>query len=110
MSGHSANRADLEGRGEDAASWEDVAEAFREIELGLVRDDPDFVRRLRRLERADFVNVVSVFALLAVTAVLLVVGFATQSAWALVTGGLALVASFTVDDRYQRRFGSRSPG
>lgn len=107
MSGRGANRGDQPKSGEAEISLP-VTQAFREIELGLLRDDPDFSERYRRLERADVTHALAVFLLLSVSAVFLIVGLATQSGSMLFGGGFALVASFAVDDHYQRKYGSRS--
>ena len=76
-------------------------EALHHIESCLEHDDPEFVQRMHRLQRADTVYAVTIFALLAVSAFLLLVGLATQTRW-LWGGGLAFVAAFHVDHRYQR--------
>ena len=80
-------------------------EALRRIELGLERDDPDFVLRVRLLHRAYRMNVAAVFSLLTVSAVLFFVGLATQTWFTWVLGGVAFVGSFAIDDRFQRKFG-----
>jgi len=84
-----------------------LVEAINDIELGLLQEDPDFVRRLRRLQRADVMNTLTVFVLLVMSVVLLTVGFATRSSFAWFAGGLAFLASFGVDGRFQRRLGRK---
>lgn len=79
-----------------------VDHALHHIEVGLVHDDPEFVRRMRRLERAENVHALTVFALLAASAVLLLVGLATQTRW-LWGGHLALIAAFGVDHRHRHK-------
>ena len=82
--------------------------AIRAIELGLVEDDPNFVRDLRRRARGERINMTIVFALLVGAILMLASGLATYSWFALVAGGLAFVGAFAVDDRYRRR-ARRSP-
>lgn len=77
-------------------------QSLHHIEVGLVHDDPEFVRRMRRLEGAENVHALTVFALLAASAILLVVGLATQTRW-LWGGHLALIAAFGIDYRHQHR-------
>ncbi|HYZ97524.1 MAG TPA: DUF3040 domain-containing protein [Acidimicrobiales bacterium] len=83
--------------------------AFRQIEQGLVQDDPAFVQRLRALYRAEIAAVVTVFLLLAGGAVLLTVGLATLSWPIWVAGVSALLASVVVDEHH-RRVVERSSG
>lgn len=80
-----------------------LAGAIDDIELGLLQDDPDFVRRMHRLQRAEVRNGVAVVVLLVASAALLTVGLATQSAVAWLAGGLAFLSAFGVDGRYRRK-------
>ena len=82
-----------------------LAEAIDNVELGLLRDEPAFVRRMHRLQRAATLNEVTVVVFLVASAVFLTLALATQSLSAWVAGGLAFVTTFAVDSRYQRRLG-----
>lgn len=87
------------------ATTESIDAAIRTIELGLLDDDPDFVRGWRRQARAERTTVTIVVTLLVATALLLVVGLATYSWFALVAGALAFVGASTVDAHYRRHLG-----
>lgn len=82
-----------------------VSRAMDDIERGLRREDPAFVRRLRHLQRRDDVAVLSAFVLLASGAVLLTVGLARGSWPTCVAGSAALAASVVVGDRRERVLG-----
>jgi len=84
-----------------------LVEAIDDIEFRLLQDDPAFVRQLHRLQRAEFANTLTVVGLLVISVVLLTVGLATRSSFAWVAGGLAFLATFGVDGRYQRGLGRK---
>lgn len=71
-------------------------EAIAEVERGLARDDPAFVRRFRNRCRLEMAAVIAVFLLLAHGVVLLTVGLATFSPACWIAGGAAFIASFGV--------------
>ena len=73
-----------------------------ELQLGLLGEDPGFVKRWKGLERRSTLNVLAVFSLLTMSAVLLAAGLATQSVVAWPAGVMALVLSFGVDHGYRR--------
>jgi hypothetical protein len=98
-----ANRVHKEAGVEPEADIELLDRAIRDIELGLVDEDPDFVRRVRRPARTRRTNVIIVFALLVATTLLLAFGLATYSWFALVAGALAFMGAFAVDDHHRRR-------
>lgn len=105
-----ASRVNATHQGETrpAAPTRQVAETLHDIELRLLRDDPDFVQRMQRLQRANVANAVVVVVLLVASAVLLAIGLATQSAFAWLAGVFAFLAAFPVDGLYRRRCG-RAP-
>lgn len=82
-----------------------LAEAIEEIELGLQRDDPRFLRRMGRLRRASKLNAIGVVGFLVASAVLLTAALATRSLWAWIAGSAAFLAAFAVDDLYRRAVG-----
>lgn len=85
-----------------------LARAIRDIELGLVGDDPAFARRLRGQARAQRTNARMVVALLVMAAVLLAAGLATLSWFTLAVGALAFVSAFAVDARHRHRLARSS--
>jgi hypothetical protein len=82
-----------------------LTEAIEDIERGLRRDDPDFVRRMQRLPGSARRDAIAVVGLLVVSAVLLTLGLATPSSLAWVAGGFAFLGAFAVDRRRNRRLG-----
>jgi Protein of unknown function (DUF3040) len=84
-------------------------EAIGEVERGLAREDPAFVRRFRGLCRAEAAMAIAVFGLLAAGAVLLTVGLATVSWPSWVAGVAAFLASFGVNHHHDRMVGRASP-
>jgi hypothetical protein len=103
--GHTAQQSESEVDASNAG----VDQVIVDLEHGLVRDDPEFVRRLNKLAGAEVANAVHVVVLLVVSALLLAVGLASRSGFAWVAGAAAFVMSFGVDERYKRRFGVRRP-
>jgi hypothetical protein len=97
-----ANRVDPGTRGQVEMEAEPLERAIRNIELGLIQDDLDFVRRLRRHARAERTNTTIVVLLLVTTVLLLSVGLATYSWFMLVAGASAFVGAFAADDRHRR--------
>jgi Protein of unknown function (DUF3040) len=83
-------------------------EAIEEVEHGLARDDPAFVRRVRNHCRAEMATAMSVFLLLATGAVLMTVGLATPSWPTWLAGILAFLASFGANALHERTL-HRSP-
>ena len=106
----SVNAAHFERETELAPEVRDerVDRAIHEIELGLAKDDPTFVRRVRRPARAERTNTTIVVVLLVTAAVLLAAGLATYSWFALMAGGLSFAVASLLDDRHRHRLARHS--
>lgn len=74
-----------------------------EIERELIRSDPELARRFGQLDDRATRRDRLVFSLLTVSVVLLAVGVSMPSVSAGSAGALAFVASFSVDNWYERR-------
>jgi hypothetical protein len=73
-----------------------IRDALDDVERGLARDDPAFVRSFRHRCRMETAAVVAVLLLLASGIVLLAVGLTTPSWPAWIAGELAFLAAFAV--------------
>lgn len=85
-------------------------EAIADVEHGLARDDPAFVRRFHHHCRVEMALAITVFLMLAIGAILLTVGLATLAWPAWVGGAAAFLGSFAVNALHERMVRSSAGG
>ncbi len=87
---------------------EQVDRCINEISAALIREDPELASRFRLLDGHNALRDRLVFSLLAASMALLGYGLAMQEGASFLTGGVAFVASFVVDSRFERRSSASS--